>query len=71
MSRINVYHQARRFGGTIHGDDGTVFDIEFPNLLCASEFADEWQEEVTSSLREPVSFFNVPVVVQVSLKGAN
>ena len=67
----SVRATAALFRGLVHGDDANgVWDISFPDLGQAAAFADVWNEQgAMVRLRDVVSRFNVPVVVQLDMKG--
>lgn len=68
IDRNEVYESARTFNGVTHGIDRFgVCSLSFPSILYASLFAAQWSPVTEVNLRDTVSSFSDPVVVQVKI----
>lgn len=55
-------------GGGIHGDDATgLTDVEFPTIRQAASFVETLADPTSARLRDAVTHFDLPVVVQVAV----
>ena len=53
-------------GGGVHGDDATgLTDVEFPTIRQAASFVATLAHPTSAQLRDAVTHFDLPVVVQV------
>lgn len=78
LMRINTALTSRllgsthAFGGGVHGDDGELMDIEFPNLLMAARYVEFNDIADRTRLRDEgdgvtVSTFDRTVVIQIRI----
>lgn len=65
----SVNRTAGKFGGMIHGEDGTSIDVEFPGILQAANFVNTYRlgasAAITGQNRET---FTDPVVITFALE---